>query len=318
MSISRRGFLTTSVKLAGLSTLPPSILSSCMFNGRKPDVSIDYIGTTEGFEYYQHYFNRTKGIHFTNGTLETSLSNESGIVFLDSDPVIKSAYTIMLMEQGKDILTTYPLGNNLVEYANVSDFMADYGRIVGLLNPLAFYPAIKTLKDILEQESIALEKVQINAHPLYFGTGFKIGGFSGTAQPFQRNVSYLTDTYPKSLLANADNKGAIASIFIDYESFETNIHFDRKNLGWNMEFSSSDFSAITDHTGLLAVRNEVESRISADPDVLENAVKANLRDFLQAVRERTDPRVNHLDGLASIVINKAVEESLITGAPVNL
>ena len=318
MSISRRGFLITSVKLAGLSILPPAILNSCMFTGQKPDIPIDYIGTTEEFEFYQHYFNKTKGTRFNPSTLETSLSNESGIVFLDSYLATKSACMIMLMEQGKDILTSYPMGSNLGEYVNVLEFMDNYGKVVGLLNPLAFYPAIITLKNILEQESIALAKVHINAHPRNLGADFKIRGFSGTAQPFQRIVSYLADAYPMSLVANADNKGTIARILIDYESFETHIHFDNNNLGWDMELSSSGFSAMTDHTGLLVVRNEVEPRITADPDVMRYAIKANLQDFLQAVRERSEPRVNHIDGLASIVINKATEESLRTGTPVNL
>ena len=196
--------------------------------------------------------------------------------------------------------------------------MENHGRLVGIINPLAFYPSMEMLKEIIAKDDISLNKIHINCNPEVLGGDFKIGGFTGTAQPLQSIVSYITDTFPISLTAVTNENGELAGILIDFDSFETLIRFDSKHLGWDMELSGTEFSAITDHTGMLAIRNEVEPRIAADPDVMDKSIKANIEDFLQAVKERNEPRVNHLDGLASIMLNKGVEESLRTGAAVQL
>ena len=39
-------------------------------------------------------------------------------------------------------------------------------------------------------------------------------------------------------------------------------------------------------------------------------IRLNLNDMIEAVREREMPMVNQLDGLASVILNKAVRESL--------
>ena len=88
--------------------------------------------------------------------------------------------------------------------------------------------------------------------------------------------------------------------------------------GWEMEIKGSEITAITNHTGLLVVREEEKPRIKADPHVLERAIRANLENYLEAIQERFEPMVNHLGGLASIVLNKAVLESIDTEVVVQL
>lgn len=318
MTSSRRRFIKSSITLAGISVLPPVIISSCFPWRNEQELVIDYIGSQENFKSCQHYFDKLKRNRFVFSSLEASLSGNSGIVFLDTDPVYKPAYTVMLLEQGKDIITTYPMGNSLSEYASISEFMEKYGRIVGLLNPLAFYPSIQSLREIIMRENISIQEIRINCHPVNLGAEFSVTGPTGTAQPLQRIISYISDSFPVSLRAEAKEDGELSSIHINFENFKTLILFDRQQLGWNMELTGADFSALTDHTGLLALNSDIEPRFAPDPTVMEEAIIANLEDFIQAVRERYAPRVNSLDGLASIILNNAVGESLQTGSSVNL
>ena len=305
--------------MAGLSMLPSVFLSSCFqWRGGGQELLTDYIGSQEKFGLFQHYFKNIKKSRFAYSSLEASLSNDSNIVLLDTDSGNKSSYAIMLLEKGKDIITTYPLCNTLTGYASISDFAEKYDRMVGLLNPLAFYPSIQSLKEIIIEENILIDKVRISCHPSDLSAAFSVSGLAGTAQPLQRIISYISNSFPVSLLTESKDNAQPAGIRVNFENFETLILFDKKQAGWIMELSGADFSALTDHTGLLALNSEVEPRIAPDPAVMENAIRANLEDFMQSARERTEPRVNSLDGLASIILNKAVEESLQTGSTVNL
>jgi hypothetical protein len=224
----------------------------------------------------------------------------------------------MLLESGKDILTPFPLGITLSEYANISEFMENYGSVVGLLNPLAFYPSSEMLQGIIATQGEPLTQVRVNCHPTDLGGDFITSGTTGTAQLMQGIISMVSDSYPRSLQADTGDDGSLNMIRLNYEHFNTEIHFDVDQLGWNMEFRGSDFKAIIDHTGLLALNEEVEPYLPPDPAALDKAIRANLEDFIKAVNERTQPRVNHLEGLASIMLNNAVEQSMETGLPVKL
>jgi len=318
MTISRRRFINSTLKLGGLTLLPPAIFKSCQPARKKEELIIDLIGTSQNCDIYEQYLNKIRGIRISKGSLDVSLSNESDIILLESGAGTKSAYMLLFLEQGKDILTTYPMGSNLSEYASISDFMETSGRFVGLMNPLVFFPPIRMLREIIEKENITLKHVLINCHPVNLGGDFRVGGPTGTAQALQRIVSLISDIYPASLIANTNDNDELDSINIQFEDFQSTIQFDSEQLGWNMKFSGENFTAMTDHTGLLAVRNEVKPRMTPDPAIMDKAIKANIEDFLHAVRQRSEPRVNHLDGLASIILNRAVEESLITGTSASL
>ncbi len=319
MTPSRRRFIRSSLVLAGMVSVPPAMLASCGLIGRGDKLSeIDYIGSRDGFDRYNDHFKRIRKSRFVFSSFESALLDGSGIVFLDSDSATKSSYIIMLLEQDKDILTTYPLGGSLGDYANISEFREEYGRIVGLLNPLAFYPSIQTLKEIVALEDVSLERIQVNCHPVNLVKDFQIAGPAGTAQPLQNIASYITGLYPVSLQAEADASGELSRIHVRYEDFTLIIRFDREQIGWTMKFTGEDFSALADHTGLLALNNEVEPRHAPDPAVLGKAIRLNMEDFLTAVRDRSEPRVNIIDGLASIMLNRSVEESLKSGQAVNI
>lgn len=301
------------------------LFSSCnLLPEKKSTLTMDYVGTASGYSFYQNHLSHHKKLKSIPRTFQQAVKSSSPIVLIDENLTLKASYIVMLLEQDKDILATYPIGLNLGEYASISEFMEQTGRFVGLINPLAFYPSVEMLKEIIDGDNISLNKVHINCNPKNLGVDMKIDGFTGTAQPLQRIVSYITGTSPISLQANANKNGEPVSILIDFDSFETIIHFNSKHPGWDMEVSGTDrttgieFSANTDYTGMLAIQNEVNPRISSDPDVLEKSIMANIEDFLDAVRNRNEPRVNHLDGLASIMLNRAVEKSLSKDAQVSL
>ena len=318
MTISRRKFLNSTLKLGGLSLLPPAVFKSCLPARKKEDLIIDFIGTRQNFDIYKQYLNKIRGIRISKGSLDASLSNESDIILMDTGAETKSAYLLLFLEQGKDILTTYPMGSDLSEYASISEFMESSGRFVGLMNPLVFFPSLRMLREIIRMEKITLKQIRINCHPVNLVGDFRVEGPTGTAQALQRIVSFISDDYPLSLIANTDDNKELDSIHIQFEGFQSTIQLNGKQLGWNLELRGENFTALSDHTGLLAVRNEVKPRMASDPAIMDKAIKANIEDFLQAVRERSEPSVNHIDGLASIVLNRAVKESLITGASINL
>jgi predicted dehydrogenase len=317
--LCRRQFLRSSVSLAGVCVLPTAILGSCFPAGRGAGLRIDYLGDETGFLYYEGFFNRIKDNRFVSGTLEGSLANDSDIVFVDTDPSTKSAYILMLLEKDKDILTSYPLGNNLSDYTSIAEFREKYGRITGLLNPILFYPSMLALGEIIDSGYISLNRIGINCHPTCLGHDFNVRhGLAGSAQHLQRCVSVITGQYPISLKAYNGENNAPTRITLYYDGFPVDITTDWNHRGWIMELSGEGFEAMADHTGILAIRGGVEPRIAPDPSVMEKAVKANIEDFLQAVKVRSEPRVNHVDGLASIILNTSVEESQRTGELVNL
>ncbi len=314
---SRRRFLRSSLAMAGTVLLPPAMLGSCIFRDEGKATEIDYIGNQTGFEIYREYLESIKRTRIHLSTLEASLISESGMVVLDTVSSTKPAYIVMLLEQGKDILTGYPLGFTLGDYANISEFMERYGRVVGLMNPIAFYPSVQALKEIIARENISFSQVQVNTHPANLGNDFFVSGTAGTAQCLLRIVSQMCDSYPLSYKAEANSAGALRLIHVYYEDFMVTFRFDPEQIGWTMEFAGEEFRALADHTGMLAVNNEVEPRLAPDPAVFEKSVRANIQDFLKAIRERSEPMVNNLDGLSSIVLNNAVEESLKSGTTVS-
>ena len=318
MDHSRRSFLGSALTLAGIGTLSPAMLASCLSGRGKSEISIDFIGSRESYDKYREYFRGIRKTGFVISSLERTLAGNSNIAFLEANTTTKPAWILMLIEKGMDVLTTYPLCHDLGEFANISEFIENHGRHVGLINPLMFYPSFRVLRKEISAQEVRLEQVRINCHPQNLAGDFSIAGTAGTAQALQRIVSITSDSYPLSLKGEADSGGELLGLWCRYEDFELYIHFDGGQTGWNMELTGEGFAAVTDHTGMLAVNNEVEPRLAPDPAVLERAVRDNLEDFLQAVRERTTPLVNQIDGLSALILSNALTESLETGSWVSL
>ena len=291
------------------------MLTSCFPGREREELSTAYIGSREKYDVYSPYFRKLRKNKLIFSSLEGALSGDSDIAFCDIEFSNKPAYILLLLEQGKDVFLTYPIGNSLGEYAAVSDFKEKYGRIIGMLNPLMFYPSIEMLKNIIDWDSIAIEEIRVSCHPTDLGDGFLVSGSAGSVQPLERVISFISGSYPLQLLAKESNTPGVE---LNYESFTSYIHPDPRQQGWNMEIDGDGFNARADHTGLLAINNEVEPRLSPDPGVLDDSIIRNLEDFMHSLRDRSEPRVNSLDGLASIVLNNAVEKSLETGSAIDL
>lgn len=318
MEHSRRSFIKSSLTLAGMGMAPQLFLGSCTPWWRNKDSVMEYIGEPDHFEYFRRLFKKVKGTRLTPVTLESSLSRGTGMVLLNSGLDTRSAYLILLFERGKDVLTTFPLANNLSEYAKITEFSMNYGRVLGLLNPLAFYPSFRRLKEIIAADHPSIDRIQVNCHPEDLGNGFRIDGPTGTAQVLQRMCTLTTGSYPLSVFSEKDDSGHLSRIQIEYKDFKLWILFDRSQVGWTMQISGENYFASTDHTGMLAMQEDVEPDPAPDPDILDKAICHNIEDFLRAVSERSEPLVNHIDGLSSIVLNGATRQSFETGRVVNL
>jgi predicted dehydrogenase len=318
MNLSRRRFINSAFTLAGIGSLSPTLLTSCLQGKGETELRVDFIGSSEDYERYLEYFRGIRNTVFEISSVDRTLAGNSHIAFLDANPATRAAWILMLIDNGRDILTTYPLCNDLGDYTGISDFIEQYGRHVGMVNPLLFYPSLRLLSEHISMEGISLQQVRVSCHPEYLSGDFSIPGLTGTAQAFQGAVYLIGGSYPLSLMGEADPDGNLRKIQCRYEGFDLFIHFNSGQTGWNMEITGDKFIARADHTGMLALNKEVEPRIAPDPGVFDRAVRENLEDFLQAVRDRVTPRVNQIDGLSAMILENAVRESLESGLWVKL
>jgi predicted dehydrogenase len=277
-----------------------------------------FIGPEEHFRYYQSAFRKLKNATSEFTTLEDAMKSDLHAVFLDVPPNMKAVNIMLLFEEGKDVVTSYPMANGLDEYKRIQEYLAHFDRRLGMLNPLHFYPAVRTLKDWLEKDTRQISEIRVNCHPRKLVSGYLVDGFAGAVQPLQRMVTFITGQFPAALLAedteNDDNRRYV----LDYKSFLATIQTDPKQTGWIMEVKGPQLNVLTDHTGLLKMDHDVEPRIAPSNSVWTRAMIKNLEDFLRAVRTRNEPAVNSIDGLAAIILNKAAERSIHMSIKVDL
>ena len=187
-----------------------------------------------------------------------------------------------------------------------------------MINPVQFYPSINVLGKLIQVSEESISEVNITCHPYILQKDFQVGGLAGTAQPLQRLVSYITGKFHLSVYAGMKDENRVSSLSINYGSFQVRIIFNELQVGWTMELSGANFRAIADHTGMLRLNNDVEDTVPASSSVWDRALTDNMEYFLQAVRDRSEFPEGPLDGLASIILNRALKDSLITGEKVNL
>lgn len=318
MDISRRNFIHKTGALAAGSCLFPSIaLQSCNPSGRAGHVRMGFIGPEEPYGYYKPVFQKLKNTTVEKTSLDAALDSDLHAIFTASNTGIKATHIILLLEKNKDIITSYPLAGSLSEYNRIQEFLDRQKRRLGMLNPLYFYPSVITLKEILSGHNHELTKVRINCHPDQLVKGYSFIGATGTVAPLQRMISFVTGRFPYSLFIEKKTS-EIRRWILDYESFQTTILVDPGQTGWIMEMDGPELKVLADHTGLLNMNDEIKPRHSPTPSVWTQSMIKNFEDFLQAVRKRTEPMVNSIDGLSAIILHEAAVKTLHNGRKVNL
>jgi predicted dehydrogenase len=318
MSLSRRKFIHhTGALTTGTILLPSWAMSACQGTGKAGHVRMGYVGPEAHFRYYKPSFLKLKKASVEMISLEDVLEREHPAVFLDSHPTTKSAEILLLLEKNKDIITPYPLADDLYGYNKIQEYMELSRRKIGLLNPLFFYPGVLTLKEWLAAGPGKISKIRISCHPEQLVKGYHVFGDTGAVQPLQRMISFLTDQFPVSLRVE-EGSDSIRSWVFEYGTFHAVIQADPGQTGWIMEVEGTEIEALTDHTGMLKLTDDVKPRISPTPSVWNKSIIRNIDNFLEAVRSRTEPTVNSLDGLAAIILNKATRESIHSGKKVSL
>jgi predicted dehydrogenase len=319
MDLSRRKFIyRTGALAAGSLMFPSATMSSCVSHGRAGQVRMGYVGEEEQFRYYRPMFLKLRRARVEPFSLEEAMKSDLHAVFLASKPTIKPVNTILLLEGGKDVITPYPLAGSFSDYNRIQEYMIRYDRKLGMLNPLQFYPAMRTLRDWLAEETPVITGIRVTCHPRQVVPGCSISGFAGAVQPLQRMISFITGQFPVSLFVKAGEKADSLRYVLNYGSFQATIDTDPVQTGWILEVKGERLHALADHTGLLRLNDEVEPRISPSPSTWNRSVVSNMEDFLQAVRTREAPDVNSLDGLAAIILNQAAGRSMGEGTEVDL
>ena len=318
MDISRRNFIHKTGALAAGSCLFTSMaLHSCNPAGKAGHVRMGFIGPEEHFRYYKPVLQKLRNTSVELTSLDDALNGDLHAIFIESFPTIKATHIILLLEKNKDIITPYPLASSLSEYNRIQEFLDRHNRKLGMLNPLYFYPSVITLKSFLVDKKLDQSEIRINCHPDNLVKGYLINGATGTVAPLQRMISFVTGKFPHSLFIEDETK-EIRRWILDYESFQATIRVDPGQTGWIMEVDGPKLTAMADHTGMLSVQNEVKPRHSPAPKVWTMSMIKNFRDFLQAVRKRTEPMVNSIDGLSAIILHEAAVRTLHNGTKVNL
>ncbi len=317
MKPARRVFLQQSLSAAACSLAPSILLTSCFGSG-KEILEIDFLGPEERFEYFSSYYRKIKRTDLLNSSFEKSAQSNSSAVFLDVDVSMKATYTVFLIEQGKDIITTHPIASNLTEYKRIQEYLIRHDRKIALVNPLMFYPGVIKLAGMVNLYTDPFSEVVVTCHPFEPVPGFNVAGPASTAQLLMEIISFISSKYPVTLFASEDEPGRISRIGLDYDSFQSTIVPDPEQTGWIMEVIGSDFRARLDHTGLLAINNEIQPRAGSSALSWESAMISNLEDITKSILTRSEPKLSSLDGLASIILNQAVVESLMTGRIVYL
>ena len=319
MDISRRKFIVRTSAFAAGSCLVPSLsLSSCNPSGKAGHVRMGFVGTKEHFRYYRAMFQKLKKAKVEMTSFDIALKSDLHAIFIDSYPTIKATHIIMLLEENKDIITPYPLASSLYEYNRIQEFLDRHDRKLGMLNPLYFYPAVRTLRDWLAEKNHDLSEIRVSCHPRQLVKGYPVNGATGTVAPLQRMISYITGKFPLSLFIEKEETNDIRRWILDYESFQATIEVDPGQTGWILEVDGPQLNALADHTGLLRLNDEVEPRLSPASAVWTRSMIKNIEDFMQAVRLRTQPTVNSLEGLSAIILHEAAVKSLHNGTRVNL
>ena len=319
MSISRRKFILGTSALAAGSCLVPALnLTSCNPAGKSRHVRLGFVGPEEHFRYYKPVFQKLKKATVEMVSFDQALESDLHAIFIESFPNIKATHIILLLEEKKDIITPYPLASDLSEYNRIQEFLDQHKRVVGMLNPLYFYPAVETLKELLAKDNHELSEIRVSCHPRQLVKGYPVNDPTGPVAALQRMISYITGKFPQSLSTEKEEIKDISRWILDYESFQTIITVDPGQTGWIMELESPELNALVDHTGLLRLNDEAKPRISPAPSVWTRSMIKNMEDFLQAVRSRTEPRVNSLEGLSSIILHEAALKTAHLGTKVNL
>jgi len=319
MGISRRKFILRTSALATGSCLVPALhLTSCNPAGKARQVRMGFVGPEEHFRYYTPVFQKLKNTKVEMSSFEESLKSDFHAIFIESPSNVKATHIILLLEKNKDIITTYPLASSLYEYNRIQEFLDQHNRVVGMLNPLYFYPAVESLKKLLAKNIQVLSEIRVSAHPRQLVEGYPLNDPTGTLAPLQRMISYITGRFPQSLSTEKEEIKDINRWILDYESFQTVIQVDPNQTGWIMELTGPELNALADHTGLLRLNDEAKPRISPAPSVWTRSMIMNMEDFLQAVRSRTKPTVNSLEGLSAIILHEAALKSAHIGTKVDL
>jgi len=319
MEISRRKFIYKTGAFAAGSCLVPSLaLTSCNPAGKAGHVRMGFIGPEEHFRYYRPVIQKLKNTTVEMTSFDDALKSDFHAIFIETYPTIKATHIVLLLEENKDIITPYPLAGSLSEYNRIQEFLTRHDRRLGMLNPLYFYTAVNTLKDLLAENKHDLSEIRVSCHPTQLVKGYPVNGATGTVAPLQRMISYITGKFPLSLFIEKEETNEIRRWILDYWSFQATIQVDPGQTGWILEADGPQLNALADHTGLLSMNNEVKPRHSPDSYVWTSSMIKNFEDFLQAVRLRTDPMVNSLDGLSAIILHEAAVKTLHNGTKVNL
>jgi predicted dehydrogenase len=226
----------------------------------------------------------------------------------------------MLLEQGKDVLVLPPLTRDYDEFNAIQLQCNMMDRRLALLNPFRYFSSVQELKRLISTGATGrISSLEISIDPVY-NIPFlaPVEGITGPALLLITMINEILASFPLSVMASlsATPSGIsdmqLKSLAFDYQNMILNCHFIPGMSGWTLKATCEKDTLELRDSGELHSGNE-GLMIKADRQVMLNGLRTGIEDFIQSVRERTEPESNSVEGLMQITINHAIERAITQG-----
>jgi predicted dehydrogenase len=331
--ITRRKFISSSGLAVGSVLLTGGLYQACTFSGNKEsreNLEIEFIGPPDYYPFYKDIFKKIKNVSLNFRTLEKALFTSSDAAIVLMPMVQKASVVLMLLEMGKDVLTTFPLAADYNEFDTLQEQCNLMNCRLAMLDPVRYSEAVKSIRDFFPEDSRTriIQSIEILISPEYNESNWwpPTEGYCGIGTNFIRLIAYILRKNPISLTINnfEDNNlfkpDKRISFVLDFNGTTVSYKNDSSVREWIIKISGKESDLFFDSSGRIQTLNDTNT-----PHIFEksdhfrsDAFHRNIQDFIDSIRTRKEPEVNSLDGMAGIALNLAALESARTGNPVNM
>ena len=325
MHQSRRKFIKTS----GIVVLGSGILIHPSCRSKPSDdlkaLILDYIGPHTHYLDITSLFSETKKIELAESTLEQSVYGSSQLAFVCKPLTSRAAVTMMLLEQGKDVLVLPPLAGSFEEFDAIQRTCNQLDRRMALLNPLHYLPAVTKLRELIGSGAagrISHAEIRINpaySYPLIPG----IEGILGPGIFHVQLINELTSAWPLFVeVKETDSEiaapgDATVELEFGYRQMILAYRPVYAAQGWELRITAEKESFLLDDTGLLQ-SGSLDILVPAEKHCMVDSMKKSVNNFIDSVRTWKEPESNSVEGLMQLSLNTFVSAAVQTGERIKM
>ncbi len=288
-------------------------------------LTLDYIGPGTRYRDVSSLFAGIEKIKLVESDLERSVFGSSQLAFVCNPLSSRAVVTMMLLEQGKDVMVLPPLAGSYEEFDALQRTCNQLDRRLALLNPLHYLPAVIKLRELIPAATpgrISHAEIRMNpkySYPLIPG----IQGELGEGIFHVQLINEFTSSWPLSVTSK-DTDGGIAAagdtateLEFEYNDMILTYRPDPDLQAWELSITTENVSYLLDHTGMLQTGNQ-EVLVPAEKNGIINGMQKSARDFIDSVRIWKEPESNPVEGMMQLSINMAVSAAVRTGSRIEM